>query len=79
MQEILQKKNRKQLLDTGLNFLNTAFKKVVHKAGEFLGSKIESTVAKSNDNKIVKPNENLRNVEEIVIPIEKREKIINEF
>ena len=44
----------KQLLDTGLDSLETASKKVVHKAGEFLGNKIADTVTKSNDNNIEK-------------------------
>ena len=54
----------KQLLDTaaktGLDALKTASQKVVHKAaeatGDFIGNKIVD--------KIVKPDENLRDVEE---------------
>ena len=34
------------------NFLKTASKKVVHKVGKFLGSKIADTATKSNDDKI---------------------------
>ena len=34
----------KQLLDTGLNSLKTASKKVVHKAGEFIGNKTVDAV-----------------------------------
>ena len=57
-------KYRKQLLDTaaktGLDALKTASQKVVHKAaeatGDFIGNKIVD--------KIVKPDENLRDVEE---------------
>ena len=64
---------------TGLDALETASKKVWHKAseatGEFIGNKIA--------NKIVKPklviDENSRNVEEIIIPTEKRKKILNEL
>ena len=48
---------------------------VVHKAGEFLGNKIANTATKSNDNKILEPDENSRNVEEIIIPLEKRDKM----
>ena len=48
-------KYKKQLLDTGLDSLKTTSKKVVHKAGEFLGNKIADAVAKSNDDKVVKP------------------------
>ena len=44
------KKYRKQILDKGLN----ASKKVVHKAGEFIGNKIADAVTKSNDDKIIK-------------------------
>ena len=59
---------------TRLDALNTTCKKLVHKAtGEFIGNKI--------DDKVVKPNlafdENLRNVEEIIISPDKREKISN--
>ena len=55
---LFAKKYKKQLLDTGLDSLKTASKKVVHRAGEFLGSKIADTITKSNDCKIVKPDEN---------------------
>ena len=54
------RKNKKKLLDTASDSLKTTSKKIVHKAGKFLGNKI--TVAKSNDDK---PNKNPRNVEEI--------------
>ena len=36
------RKYEKQLLDTGLDSLKTTSKKVVHKAGDFLGSKIQT-------------------------------------
>ena len=32
-------RSKKQLLETGLDSLKTASKKVVHKSGEFLGNK----------------------------------------
>ena len=48
------RKYKKQLLDTGIDSLKIASKKVVHKAGEFLGNKIADPVTKSNNNKIVK-------------------------
>ena len=73
------RKNKKQLLDTGLDAVKTASKKVVHKAGEFLGYKIADTVTKLNNDNIVKPDENSRNVEEIIIPPEKREEISNKL
>ena len=40
-------KCRKQLLDTGLNFLKTASKKVDHETDEFIGDKIAHAGAKS--------------------------------
>ena len=77
------RKYRKQLLDKGLDALKTASTKIIHKAtkatGEFLGNKIADVVTKSNDNKIVKPDENPRNVEEIIIPPAKREEILHEL
>ena len=62
-------------MDTGLN----VSKKVVHKAGEFLGNKIADAVTKSNNNKIVKPNKNPRNVQEIMISPDKRDEILNKL
>ena len=62
-------------MTTGLDLLKSASKKVVHKAGEFLGNKIADAVTKSNGVKIVKPDENPRNVEEIIIPPKKRRNI----
>ena len=71
----------KQLLDTGLDFLKATSKKVApHKAGEFLGNKIADEVTKSNEDKIVKPNENRRNFEEIITKMEHCEisKLLND-
>ena len=48
------RKYKKQLLDAGLDSLKTASKKVVPKAGEFIGNKISDAVIKSNDDKIEK-------------------------
>ena len=73
------KKYKKQLLDTGLDSLKAASKNVVHKAGEYLGNKITEAVTKPNDDKIVKLDENLRNVEEIIIPLDKRDEILNKL
>ena len=75
----LSNKYAKQLLDaaakTGLDALKSASKKVVHKAaevtGQFIGNKITDRIAK--------PDESLRDVEEIVIPPEKREEILNKL
>ena len=51
---------------TGLDILETASKKVIHKKGEFLGNKIPNTVTKSNDDKIEKQ----KPLEETIIPLE---------
>ena len=63
------------LLDTGLNSLKTASKKVVHKAGESLGNKIADAKTKSNNDK----NDKQEPAQEIIIPPEKREEILNEL
>ena len=67
----LANKYKKQLLDIKVYFLKTASKKVVHKAGVFIGNKIANAVNKSDNDKIVKPDENSRNIEEIITPPEK--------
>ena len=61
-------KYKKQLMDTVLDSLQIASKKVVHKAGEFIVNKIQDTATKSNDDKVVKQEP----VEEIIIPSEKK-------
>ena len=76
---MIAEKYKKQLLDTGLDSLKTASKNLVHKAGEFIGNKIANAVTKSNYDKIVKPDKNLRNVEEIIIPLEKRDEMLNKL
>ena len=43
-----------------------------HKAGEFLENKTAGAVTKSNGYKIMKPDETPRNIEEIIILLEKR-------
>ena len=53
-------------------------KKEVHKAGEFLGNENADAVPKSNDDKTVKPDENSRNVDEIV-SLEKRDEILKKL
>ena len=70
-----------QLLDTGLDSLKTASKKVVHKAGKFSRNKIVDAVSKSKDDEIMKPEENTRrnNVEEIIIPLEKRDEMLSKL
>ena len=66
-------------MDTGLNSLKTASKKVIHKAAEaareFIGNKIAA--------KTVKPkhvtDESPRNVQEIIIPSEKKRRNIKQI
>ena len=64
------RKCKKQLLDTELDALKTVSRKVVHKSaeatGEFLGNKITDAVAKSNNNKIVKPNQVTDEIQEML-------------
>ena len=69
----IARKYKKQLLDTGLDSLNTTSKKVVYKAGEFLRNKVQDAVTKSNDDKTVKQEP----VEEIVIPLETTDEMLN--
>ena len=69
------RKYKKQLLDTGLDSLKTASKKIVHKVGEFLGNKIADAVTKSNEDKIVKEEP----VEGLIIPPEKRDEILKKL
>ena len=66
-------------MDTGVDAVKTASKKVVHKAGEFVGNKTADLVTKSKDDKIVKSDENLRNVEKITIPLEIKDEILNKL
>ena len=72
---IKPRKCKKQLLNTGLD----ASKKVVHKAGENLGNKIAEAITNSNGSQVVKPDENPRNIEEIIFPPEKRNDILNKL
>ena len=69
------RKYKKQLLDTGLDAVKSASKKVIHKAGEFIGNKIADAVTKSNDDNIEKQEP----VEEIIIPPEKRDETLNKL
>ena len=63
------RKYKKQLLDTGLDAVKTASKKVVHQTVEFFGNKITYAVTNSNDDKI----EEQEPVKEIFIPLVKKE------
>ena len=69
----------KKLLDKRLVSLRTASQEIVHKVAEYLGNKITEGVTKSNDDKIMKPDANPRNVEEKIIPLEKRDEILNKL
>ena len=61
-------------MDTGPHALTTALKKLVHKVAEatseFIGNNIADKIVKSKH--VI--DENLRTIEEIIIPSEKREK-----
>ena len=72
---LFSKKYKKQLLDTELDSIKTASKKVLHKASGFVGIKIADVVTKSNDNNIGKQEP----VEEITIPPEKGDEILNKL
>ena len=68
---LFARKFKKHLLDKGLD----ASEKVIHKAGEYLVNKIADAVIKSNNVNIEKKEP----VEEIIIPPEKREEIVNKL
>ena len=67
-------KYKNQSCGTGLDSLKTTSKKVAHKVSEFLGNKIAEAATTSNNNKIVKPGENSRNIDEIIIPLKNKTK-----
>ena len=66
----LLENTKELLLDTGLDSLKTASKKVVHKAGESSENKIADAVTKSNNDK----NDKQEPAQEIIIPPEKEKK-----
>ena len=72
---IICKKTKKQLLDTGLDSLKTVSRKVVYEEDEFLENKIAGAVTKSKDDNIEKQEP----AEEIVIPSEKRDEILDKL
>ena len=73
------RKYKKQFLDTGVDSLKAASKKIDHKTDEFLRNKIADKVIMTIDDKIVKPFENQENVEQKIILTEKREEILNKL
>ena len=74
----LSKKYRKQLLDTGLDVLKTASKKVVHKAAEAIDEFVGNNIADKTVKQKPVIDENSGNVEEIIILPEKSVEIVNE-
>ena len=72
---LFARKYKEQLLDTGLDAVKTASKKVVRKAGKLLGNKITDAVTKSHGDKIVKQEP----VEGMIISPEKRDEILNKL
>ena len=57
-------------MDKGYIFLHKD-----HKAGEFLGNKVADAITKSSEDKIEKQEP----VAEIIIPLEKREEMLNKW
>ena len=53
--------------------------KVAHKAAEATGKFIGNKIANKIEKPKLLPDENSRNVEEVIIPPEQREKILNEL
>ena len=62
-------------MDIGLDAVKTASKKVVHKAGEFLGKKLADRVTKSKSDQIVEQEL----VEKITIPQDERDETLNKL
>ena len=62
-------------MDIGLDAVKTASKKVVHKAGEFLGKKLADRVTKSKSDQIVEQEL----VEKIIIPQDERDETFNKL
>ena len=62
-------------MDIGLDAVKTASKKVVHKAGEFLGKKLADRVTKSKSDQIVEQEL----VEKIIIPQDERDETLNKL
>ena len=60
-------------MNAGLDAVETASKKEVHKAGEFFGSKSADAVTNSTDDKIEKQEP----LEETIIPPQERDEILN--
>ena len=65
--------------NVGLDALKTTSKKVVHKAVEATGEFIRSKIATKAGKPRPVIDQNSRNVEEIEIPLKKREEILNKL
>ena len=64
---------------TGLDPLKTVTKNVTHKAAEATGEPIGTKIANKIGKPKPAPDENSRNVEEIIMPSEQIEEILNEL
>ena len=62
-------------MDTELDCLKNGSIQEINKAAEFLENKIADAVTQSNDDEIEKQQP----LEEIIIPLEKRDEILNKF
>ena len=62
-------------MDIGLDAVITASKKVVHKAGEYLGKKLADRVTKSKSDQIVEQEL----VEKIIIPPDERDETLSKL
>ena len=62
-------------MDIGLDAVKTASKKVVHKAGEFLGKKLADRVTKSKSDQIVEQEL----AEKIIITQDERDETLNKL
>ena len=74
-----ERKYKKQVLETGLHSLKNCCKNQSIKQQNFYRNKNSDAVTKSNDHKIVELDENPRNIEEIIIPPEKRDEVLNKL
>ena len=71
-------------MDAGKDFAKIAGKKVLHKsaeaAGDMIGNKIADRITKSSRNKAQKEDDRImEEIQELVIPPEKREQIIRDL
>ena len=67
------------MLQTGLVALKTATRRKAHKAAEATGEFIGNKIANRNVKPKLVPDENSRNIEEIIILAEQKAEILNEL